>query len=119
MSDQLLSMAVILVVALVVLGAVALKFPKARGLLGKIAGGVAAALAAIVALLLFQKEKTRAKDISASTKEVRSGRRDAKEDAAETEAQIEEEVGAEEELHDEASDEQESLKTRKRERLKA
>ena len=119
MSESPALMVAILVLALVALGVVAVKMPKIRGLILKIAGGVAAALAAVVALFLFQKERSRAKDVSASTKEVKSGREDAKEDVAKTEAEIEQEVAVEEELHEEAADEQESLKTRKRERLKA
>ena len=119
MSTSLVVTGVALAATLVALGVVAVKVPKARGLASKLAGAVAAALAAITALALFQKEKVRAHEVAASTKEIKTGRKDAKKDAEETEREIGEEVAAEEALHEEASEEQESLKKAKRERLKA
>ena len=119
MSGHLISMAVILVSALVVLGVVAAKNKGLRAKIVGVAGGVAAALAAIVAVLVINKEKKRAGDIAASTKQVRGGREEAKEDAKETERELDAAVSEEVDAHQEASDEQESLKSMKRERLKA
>ena len=119
MSTYLIGMAVALVTALVVIGVVAVKNEGLRTKLVGVGLGVAGALAAIVAVLTINKEKKRAGEVVASTKEVKLGRQDAKEDAKATEAAIEEEVALEGDLHGEASAEQEELKEMKRERLKS
>jgi len=105
---------------LVVLGFVTAKNEKLRTkMVGGVGIGIAAALAAIVALLSLNREKKRAGDIAASTKQVKGGREEAKEDAKETERELDAAVSEEVDAHQEASDEQESLKSMKRERLKA
>jgi len=119
MSTYLIGMAVALVTALVVIGVVAAKNEELRTKLVGVGLGVAGALAAIVAVLTMNKEKSRAEDVVASTKEVKLGRQDAKEDSSVTEAAIEQEIAVEEEVHEEASSEQEELKAMKRERLKS
>jgi hypothetical protein len=118
-SGSLISMAVILVAALVVTGVVAAKNEKLRTKLVGVGLGIAGALAAVVALLTLNKEKKRAAEIASSTKEVKTGRKDAKEDARETEKELDSAVGAEVDAHEEAAGEQEDLKEMKRERLKS
>ena len=119
MSTYLIGMAVALVTALVVIGVVAAKHEPLRTKLVGVGLGIAGALAAIVAVLTINREKKRAGEVIASTKEVKLGRQDAKEDSSVTEAAIEQEVAVEKEVHEEASSEQEELKKMKRERLKS
>tara|TARA_Y100001970_G_scaffold86877_2_gene109645 strand:- start:5491 stop:5844 length:354 start_codon:yes stop_codon:yes gene_type:complete len=112
-------MVAVLALALVALGVAAVKFPAIRGKLAAAGGAIAAVLAAIVAMAVAQKERDRASKVFSSTKEIKSGRTAAKEDRKETEKSLEVEVAAEKAIHSEASGEQESLKMRKRERLKS
>ena len=119
MNTSLIGMAVALVIALVVIGVVAAKNEPLRTKLVGVGLGIAGALAAIVAVLTMNREKGRASEVAASTKEIKEGRQGAKEDAKATEAAIEEEVALEGDLHGEASAEQEELKEMKRERLKS
>ena len=119
MSGLLIGMAVILGIALVAIGVVAVKSERWREKLVGVGMGIAGALAAIVAILTMGREKERASEVAASTKEIKEGRRGAEEDAKATEAAIEQEVAAEAALHEEASSEQEALKQMKRERLKS
>lgn len=119
MSIHLIGMAVLLVITLVVIGAVAAKNEPLRTKLVGVGLGIAGALAAVVAVLTINRERKRAGDIAASTKQVKGGREEAKEDAKETEKELDAAVSEEVDVHKEASDEQESLKNMKRERLKA
>ena len=119
MNGSLVSMAVILVVALVVIGVVAAKNESLRTKLVGVGLGIAGALAAVVALLTLNKEKRRAAEIASSTKDVKEGREAAKEDAKETERELDSAVAEEVDAHEEAAGEQEDLKEMKRERLKS
>jgi len=118
-NGSLFSMAVILAVLLVVLGVAAVKNEELRTKLVGVALGLVGALAAIVAVLTVNREKKRAGEVAASTKEVKTGRVEAKEDSLETERSLDIEVAKEEDTHKEAVGEQEDLKEMKRERLKA
>ena len=119
MSSSLVSMAVILVVALVVIGVVAAKNESLRTKLVGVGLGIAGALAAVVAVLTLNKEKQRAAEVASSTRDVKDGRKESKDDARETEKELDSAVGVEIDTHKVAEDEQEGLKNLERERLKS
>jgi len=119
MNTSLIGMAVVLVIALVVIGVVAAKNEPLRTKLVGVGLGIAGALAAVVAVLTLNREKRRSADVAASTKQVKGGRQEAKEDAKETERELDAAVSKELDTHEEAAGEQEDLKEMKRERLKS
>ena len=119
MSGLLIGMAVVLVIALVVIGVVAVKSEKLREKLVGVGLGIAGALAAVVAVLTLNKEKQRAAEVASSTRDVKDGRKESKDDARETEKELDSAVGVEIDTHKVAEDEQEGLKNLERERLKS
>tara|TARA_R110002020_G_scaffold60451_6_gene163757 strand:- start:8169 stop:8516 length:348 start_codon:yes stop_codon:yes gene_type:complete len=83
MSIHLIGMAVLLVVALVVIGAVAAKNEKLRTKLAGLGLGIAGALAAVVALALARSDEKKARRVMDSKKTIKDAVKDSKERHAE------------------------------------
>ncbi len=90
---------------LVVVGLVALWKTKHKGA----GAGLLAAAGALFALLVLDKEKGRAAEVSAKTDKVKEGREEATADSAATEAALAEKVEEEASVHSGAAEEQEAL----------
>ena len=97
----------IIAVALVVAGVLLAWKAKQKG----IGAGLLAAAGALFALLVLDKEKRRAGEVSAKTENIKEGREEATADSEATEAALTEKVKEEVSVHAGAAEEQEALAT--------